>query len=289
MIYVLSILGYGDCLITLSLLEQSQIPAHDCVVVGSRVTTEVAHLLDRFDLSIVSLLPNRCSLFTLKTAIKKGEIRSLLADWRAIRQWGRGVLIPRDTVIVEKSDWRNRLLFSGAYELRQIARMDGAYLDRATELSHHFCTISLRSCATLEKKPQHLLVNPCAGSRGRSLSYSLINVMFRAAENEKVAVSLIDPDGSYKAFKDRAFRYIWAPTLTDSDRLLRDTDLYIGPDSFFMHLAYYRGIPFFAFFQRGNVYFAPPGMIEANNYMFFDEARDQRKLDSRLRNLLSGL
>ena len=99
-------------------------------------------------------------------------------------------------------------------------------------------------------------------------------------------VCLIDVDGRYAVLQSRIHTYLRRPSLNDAVMALREADRYIGPDSFFMHLAYYFRIPFLAFFRPTDMYFAPPGMLKQGNYITFSDAAHKDQLRRKLRTFL---
>jgi hypothetical protein len=284
MIYIFSLLGYGDCLITLSLLEQQPLMAKaKCVVVGTQVTVRVAALMRDPPSSILSILPDMASFYALK---KQGPFRAF-ADAVAVRKWGRQTLTSDDMLLFEKNDWRSGWLTPRKVAaVYKVPRRENVYVDRAQVLQNFCGPLILSPCETSSSRLKRLLLNPSSRQRSKILGAPIINAILAAAQDASVEVCLIDVDGTFKAWCDQVATYCSAPKLKDSAALLDAADCYIGPDSFFMHLAYYRKVPFFGFFQRGNVYFAPPGMLDAGNYAYFDEAQDISKLQIKLSKFL---
>lgn len=289
MIYIFSMLGYGDCLITLSLLEQQrhQEITDNYVVVGTKITSSVGELMREPPSSIVSLLPDVASFYVVK---EQGALRAF-ADAKTVRRWGRQIITSKDVIIFEKEDWRNRwLLPREVGAVWQVPRQSTAYLDRALLFQNVFdVSLKFRSCALPSTPPRRLLLNPSARHRERVLQPPVMKAIFDLTRDIGIGVCLIDVDGSFEDWRNEALEYVKSPSLNESKNLLDTADCYLGPDSFFVHLAYYLGIPFFGFFRQENMYFSPPGMIEAKNYIHFDEARDIEKFRTKLsRFLLAG-
>lgn len=279
MVYIFSILGYGDCLITLSLLEQQpDVVKTNWIVVGTKVTADVAKLM-RHPLSVLSVLSDTASFYTIK---EKGLLRAAV-DVLAIRRWSKQMLKHDDVLVFEKEDWRNAWLVPKKINsIRQVPRQENAYIDRARALQEFCPPLTLPPCKTLSNRPSQLLLNPSARHHSRTLKGPVIDAIIDAARNVRAEVCLIDIDGKFKEWRNQVALYRNSPELKESIALLEKTDCYIGPDSFFLHLAYYHKIPFFGFFYRQNMYFAPPGMINAGNYIYFDEAQDLSKLKAKL-------
>jgi ADP-heptose:LPS heptosyltransferase len=57
---------------------------------------------------------------------------------------------------------------------------------------------------------------------------------------------------------------------------MRAADLYVGADSFFLHLAYHFDVPMFAIVPSETAYFAPPGLAAAGGVLSLAQAAEQR-------------
>jgi hypothetical protein len=278
MVYFLSLLGYGDCLITLSLLEQQDRADSTCTVIGTALTARVLSLLERSPVPVVTLLPDMAAFYAIRT----NSLARIVSDVLTVRSWTCS-LTTDDVVVLENSDWRNRLLGIGrAGRVIDVPRRVGAYFDRASAFSALGGTVSLPSCAQPVDKARRLVLNPSARHRSRFLPPVVIEEALLAAKDAGVSVCLIDTEGTLGEWRRLVADYLVAPTLAESAAQLRAADRYLGTDSFFMHLAYYRRIPFLAFFHQANRYFAPPGMLETGNFMYFTDARSVLKVREKL-------
>jgi ADP-heptose:LPS heptosyltransferase len=75
-------------------------------------------------------------------------------------------------------------------------------------------------------------------------------------------IYMIDIEKKYQNFKNKVQYYLTNTTLQDVKNLINRCDLYIGGDSFLIHLAYYLKRNYFIFFYRENDDFLPPNVLE---------------------------
>jgi hypothetical protein len=285
MLYVMSILGYGDSLITLSLLERVGNPRPDCTVVGSDVTMRVASVLrDAPRCPVISILPDVAAFYTFH----KSGARAAIVDVLRVRRWA-DCIQPEDHVVMENADWRSRLLGLGrARALAHVPRESGAYTDRAVALGAYFTIPPFEPCARPVGTAKRLLFNPSARHRSRVVRPEIVASVIAQCDAASVEVCLVDPDGAFADWQGKVAEYLRAPALGRAAEALRSSDRYLGPDSFFVHLAYYYRVPFLAFFQSDNFYFAPPGMMALGNYLTFQDTNSSNVLSRKLTSFLAG-
>ena len=281
---VVSALGYGDCLITLSLLEQSARLGSSPHILGTQVTAAVSGLLNQ-QLPVEVALHDAAAFYT----VKSNGLRAGVSDWLRLRRKLADVSKPRDVIAFERNDIRTRSLLpcsrNGVY-----ARYSGrVYADRQAWVAKITGTApSWPALARPNSGMRTLLINPSARATNRCIAAATISHLLEIAKEQGWTVTLLDPCERYGTFRDTVTGYHPRPTLDQSAALLRATDLYIGPDSFFIHLAYYYDVPFFGFFFPHHHDFLIPGMEQAGNYLDFESARDRAQLQSALLRFVSG-
>jgi hypothetical protein len=280
MIYLASILGYGDCLISLSLLEGRD--AAPVQVVGSAVVRQVAPLLRQPPPAAELDLPGHAAFYLMRSASPLAAWR----DFRSFRRWSTRTLKPGDTLILEKPDRRNRFLVPRGCRVVDVPRTGAAYTDRAAVLAPHTGPRELAPAPPPLGRPRSLLINPGARMRFRMLPPTVVEEALRMAAGAGVATTLVDFEGGYAGLAPLAQAYLRAPPLAESAAALRRSDRFLGTDSFFMHLAYYYRIPQLAFFHTADTYFTPPGLAEAGGRCFFHEVDDSERLRAALGRLL---
>lgn len=267
-LHYVCLMAYGDALVTLSVLEDLPPEPGRWRVIGTRVTAQVSELL-RQPIPVVEILPDKAAFNT----IKERGVRAALADFGVARRALRHLTAPGDVLAFERSDLRNRGLLSRGRKGDYAARQDSAYSDRQDQASRLFGPRpAWQSVLPPARTVREVAVNPCARYRNRALSSTLIGNVLRLGGEQGWKLTLIDPCGEYGHLASSVSRYLPRPTLLDAAAALRRADLYVGPDSFFIHLAYYYRIPHFGFYHPANLYFLTPGMREQNNWCSFVEA-----------------
>lgn len=283
MIYVATLMSYGDCLITLSLIEKAGPAASEFRVIGTAVTRAVAGLMRRPPPMSAEIFDDVAAFYNVRTRGVAAAIRDLVH----FRRWAGHSLGATDTLILEKGGLRNRLLTSRRWcSVIEVPRAMGAYVDRERALRPFLGKLPWQPNPVARGVAHRLLVNPSARMETRVLSNSVIESVLNIASECGSEVCLIDVDGRYQALESRVHTYMEHPSLADAAAALRHADRYIGPDSFFMHLAYYFRVPYLAFFWPTDMYFAPPGLLEGGNYITYADAADANLLRAKLRMLL---
>ncbi|WP_024949027.1 glycosyltransferase family 9 protein, partial [Helicobacter pylori] len=106
------------------------------------------------------------------------------------------------------------------------------------------------------KNPKKILINPFTRSTDRSISLEHLQIVLKLLK--PFCVTLLDFEERYAFLKDRVTHYRIKTSLEEVKNLILENDLYIGGDSFLIHLAYYLKKNYFIFFYRDNDDFMPP-------------------------------
>nr|MBV6630651.1 glycosyltransferase family 9 protein [Oceanococcus sp. HetDA_MAG_MS8] len=267
-------MAFGDALITLSVLERAREQGAQFNIIGTGLTRQVSEQM-RFPLPIHSILPDKAAFNTVKERGVLAAVRDLgLAWWRLGRQTN-----PGDMLVFERDGIRNRLLVWPGRQGCYTPTGRSVYEDRRILLES---LLGVQCPWPSLRLPQHsvrrVVINPCARYRERWLSSKVIDNVVLLAKERCWKITLIDPCGQYLQYSGRVDTYLAKPKLADAVQALLAGDLYIGPDSFFVHLAYYFNIPHFGFFQPGHLVFQPPGMRETGNWLAFDQVEKYQML-----------
>lgn len=270
-------LAYGDCLLTLSQLEL-RTGSPDWRIIGTAVTRRVAELLDH-PLPVHEMLPDKAAFNT----IKERGISAAVRDYLHVRRELPRLTRAGDVLVFERAGWRNRGLVPAGRQAIYAQRSDSAYADRRDLVQSVFGgSFEWRAARRPADGVRQVLVNPCARYRRRWLSGAVVDNIIRLCAEHGWRLTLVDPCAEYGMHAASAARYIANPQLSEAAARLREADLYIGPDSFFLHLAYYYGVPHFAFFYTDNLYFMTPGMRELGNWATFAQAETYSELAPRV-------
>ena len=278
--YILSLLGYGDCLITGSIIENKRRAVVDVRLIGTRVSAESWSVLHA-PIEPDEIILNNIPAFYV---IKSKSLAKAYIDFRKTRAWVINNVQEKDTVIFEKApDLRNRLIMSGVdCEIVEIERRGGAYYDRSKALAPYYGLHQWPDCERLLNSPKTVLINPDAREVKRQIHGAHLYIMAKAFKKLGARICLLDYNGAYRFCKDLADDYVFKPTLKDAVSVLKSSDFYIGPDSFFTHLAYYLKVPQLAFFWKDNTYFEPPGLSRVGGVFYFDDLRDHGALEKKI-------
>ncbi len=286
MIYLITLLGYGDNLITGSILENKYIDSSKLTVVGSQVTQKVWRLLNK-PITPDYVIFNEIPAFY---ALREFGLSAALRDARIFRRWALESVDSNDSVIFEqRSSFRNICLLIGTGCKRiEIYRQKGAYTDRLDAISKDIEKHTWSDGALPRGISQRILINPTARSKIRSLNPGTINTIIEVAKITKSSISIIDMHGDLETFRSKVDNYLCNPSLEEAAAALRQADRYIGPDSFFMHLAYYYRVPQLALFWKSDTYFQPPGLLRQGGIYYFDDILDVSLIKRRLLAFMMG-
>lgn len=286
MIYVLSLLGFGDCLITYSIIERAGYQGDSIRIIGTEVTKQVASLV-RSPPPLESIIFSDVPAFY---AVRKHGLARALNDALTLRRRIKAITKPGDTVFFEKPPGiRNRWMVAGlGLTVLEVPCDTTAYLDRARSLAPVVGECSVRTTALPHQRARTLLINPSARIASKQLPIAAVRRIIQVSMERSLGVTLIDVDGTYAELEGNVSTYVKSPSLSEAARALRDSDRYIGPDSFFLHLAHYYGVPSLAFFLDKNSYFRPPGLQESGYLLLLDDLSDHKLVNKKVTEFLEG-
>lgn len=282
--YVVSLLAYGDSLITLSLLERIGAAQGRYQVIGSGVTCAVSQLM-RQPPPITKLLEGEAALYT----VKDNGIFRAAQDFKFLRTGFRKLAKPGDVFAFELPAGRSRALVPEGCGYEHPLASASVYDDR-----HQFISRLIENAGpwTPTARPatpiKRVLINPCARHSSRWLRPEVMESLLSIARRRDWHVTVLDPCGHHQVVRKHVDQYLTQSSLVDAAALLRESDLYIGPDSFFIHLAYYFRVPCFGFFLPHHLIYLLPGMRQLGNFIFFEQARSPAVLEKTLLHYVDG-
>lgn len=106
------------------------------------------------------------------------------------------------------------------------------------------------------KNPKKILINPFTRENDRNISLEHLKIILKLLK--PFCVTLLDFEERYAFLQDEVTHYRAKTSLEEVKNLILESDLYIGGDSFLIHLAYYLKKNYFIFFYRDNDDFMPP-------------------------------
>ncbi len=251
--HVACLLALGDNLITLSLLKEiASKQQQPLKILGTRLTLQIAKLLEcEKHFEIIPIFENIPAFYDLKKqgvflamkdflwllkAIKKHKIKHLVLEKQDFRSAFLAKFIPITTPNKEiKNVYQNRQeLFSQIY---------GHVFDNPPY------PMNL-------KNPKKILINPFTRSIDRSIPLEHLQIVLKLLK--PFCVTLLDFEERYAFLQNETAHYRTKTSLEEVKNLILESDLYIGGDSFLIHLAYYLKKNYFIFFYRDNDDFMPP-------------------------------
>lgn len=276
-------LAFGDSLISLSQLEDLPQSPH-WQVLGTAVTTQVSTIL-RSPMPVIELLGDKPAYNSIKERGVVAAVQDFLTVCAALRR----VTEPGDTVVFERRDLRNTLVLGQSRFAEYPHRTSSVYADRQELVRRVFGrSRPWRAASPPMAHVRTVVVNPSARYRRRWLSHRVVTTLLAETRRRGWRLLMIDPQEQYRELEGELAGYLPRPALAEAVACLRQADLYIGPDSFFIHLAYYFGIPHFGFFFPDHLDFLPPGSHEVGAWCTFEQASERQELASALDAYLSN-
>ena len=260
----MSLLAYGDNLISLSLLAKLKCKK-DVTLLGTGLTREVVEFIPDLDIPIVTLFERIPAFYDVNT---RGII-SAVSDWRALLKKLPAEAEQGGVFLLEKTDFRSVLLAKSiSPKVLGPEKGQNVYEDRRN-LIHAVLgeQVPLDEAARLRSLPQRVTINPASRVSAKAVAANTLGYLISYLKKHDVQVQLIDPNHEHAKLKDAVDSYHCNTSFHQAVELVRECDLYIGADSLFVHFAYHFGIPFLVLFNYKNIYFAPPGVEKQGNFL----------------------
>lgn len=255
--YYVSLLALGDNVISLSLLSKLK---GKVKVLGTNSTIKVAELMGLdSQLSITPLFDDIPAFYD----IRKQGLKKAITDIMAFRKFLKDNNIKK--LIFEKKDFRAYLLTLGLGVLWKGASLDENVYDSRKSIIEE----SLREYGQIQfdtymdfSSVQNVLIAPVSRLDEKCIKPEDLRALISVLKNKFIEIELLDYSGDYSDFKSDVDNYIHGTSLAEVKSLLLSSDLYIGADSFLIHLAYFFKKPFFVVFNKANEEFMTPATIK---------------------------
>ena len=269
----------GDNLISLSLLEK----LHERVnVLGTKDTKIIIKLLgleENFNVRVVfDEIP---AFYNIR---EKGFINALRDSLILLKYINNNNI---DKIVFEKNDFRSSILsliltkkvirtknnYKNTYKNRK-DNIEYIY-NKNIQLDKYRLEVSKEN--TINKK---ILINPLTSKLHRNIRHKHLKYIIDELNRNGFHICLIDIENRYQEFKDDVNSYLTNTTLDDVKELILISDLYIGADSFLVHLSYYLKKTYFIVFYQNNDDFLPPNA----NDKFYLKCNELDNFEENLKN-----
>jgi len=269
--YYVSLLALGDNLISLSLLKQLN---GKIDIIGTKHTSNIVKLMQLENkFNIVEIFDDIPAFYDIK---KKGIIRAIVDFYKLIKYINTQNF---NELIFEKKDFRTILIsfLTNVKIITPNCRNINVYKKRKElieNVSHKkisFYNYKLKLC-----NPKKVVINPLTRVELKNIKDKHLEYIINILNKNNYEIYLIDIENKYNKFKSLVKYYLTDTTLEDVKQLISQSDLYIGGDSFLIHLAYYLQKNYFIIFYIDNDDFMPPN-IEDDFYIKVHLVKDFEK------------
>ncbi|WP_104713909.1 glycosyltransferase family 9 protein [Helicobacter cetorum] len=250
------LLALGDNLITLSLLKEiANKQQKPLKILGTHSTLKIAKLLEcEKHFEITPIFENVPAFYDIKKQGVFLAMRDFYSLLKAIKKHHIKHLI------LEKQDFRSSLLTKiGGIQISTPPPQEikNVYQNRQKLFSQIYNHVfdSTQYSISLEN-PKKILINPFTRENYRNISLEHLQIVLKLLK--PFSITLLDFEERYLFLKDEVAHYYTKTSLEEVKNLILESDLYIGGDSFLIHLAYYLKKNYFIFFYRDNDDFMPP-------------------------------
>ncbi|GAA8266525.1 glycosyltransferase family 9 protein [Helicobacter pylori] len=247
------LLALGDNLITLSLLKEIAFKQQQPLkILGTHLTLKIAKLLEcEKYFEIIPLFENVPAFYDFKKQGVFLAMKDFLWLLKAIKKHQIKHLI------LEKQDFRSALLATFIPITTPNKEIKNVYQNRQKLFSQVYGHVFDNSSYPMNlKNPKKILINPFTRENDRNISLEHLKIVLKLLK--PFCVTLLDFEERYAFLQNEADHYRAKTSLEEVKNLILESDLYIGGDSFLIHLAYYLKKNYFIFFYRDNDDFMPP-------------------------------
>ena len=247
----------GDNLISLSLLEKLDERVN---ILGTKDTKTIIKLLgleESFNVRVVfDEIP---AFYNIR---EKGFINALRDSLILVKYINDNHI---DQIVFEKNDFRSSIL--SLILTKKIVRTKNnyknTYKNRKDNIEYIFnkniqlaeYTLEVSKENTINRK---ILINPLTKRVCKNIRHKHLKYIIDELNRNDFHICLIDIENRYQEFEGDVHSYLTNTTLDDVKELILISDLYIGGDSFLVHLSYYLKKNYFIVFYRNNDDFLPP-------------------------------
>lgn len=280
-----SFLALGDNLISLSLLEKTNQP-NKIGIIGTELTQKVASIMNREDVFDIEVLFSDVPAFY---DIKKQGIFAAVKDICKFRNYIKSNKVKE--VVFEKKDWRIFLLTVGlGLKVFSSNTYKNIYDNRRCLINEAYGHSIKNSMYDIFDKIRinKVAINPASRVAKKSIKADDLITIISFLSSYHFQVTLVDYEKRYISLRNNVDLYITNTTLEDMKDIIAMNDLYLGPDSFLIHLAYYLQKPFFVIFYDLQESFLPPVLQPSSNSILVS-AKSSLESDLRTKFQILGL
>jgi ADP-heptose:LPS heptosyltransferase len=267
-LYYVALQALGDNLISLCLLKELN---EDIEIIGTKSTSEICSLIVvGHQLSVDVLYDEIPSFYNFR---KKSAFK-IINDIIRFRRFVKSKKVK--TLIFEKNDFRIKILTFGlSVKTYSVDKFENVYLSRKKMLEECFGKKINFDFEFFEPTNyKTVLINPITRLKEKNITSEDLFKLICFLRQKSFFVQLVDYDGSYSKFNVCVDEYISGTSLSDISDLIKSCDLYLGADSFLIHLAYFYKKHFFIIFNHRNDSFLPPISLTLKNYIVISESED---------------
>lgn len=272
--YYLSLQALGDNLISLSLLAQLNIRVN---ILGTKHTKNIVKLIgleDKFAIQVV--FDDIPAFYDIR---KKGLVKAIKDLYRFIRYIQKHQILE---IIFEKKDFRSTLILFFTHARGYFpSQFNPKVYENRNELIENIYQqpINFNSYILKIENPKRIVINPLTRVEVKNIDHRHLNFIINELSKYDCEIYLIDIEKRYEEFENKVQYYRTNTTLEDVKQLINECDLYIGGDSFLIHLAYYLQRNYFMIFYRDNDCFLPPNITQE----FYIKAHESVDFDNELK------
>lgn len=268
-IYYVSLQAFGDNLVSISLLSQLDGKVN---IIGTKITENIINLVglnDKFNIKVVS--EDIPAFYHIRKYGVINAIKDVFSFRRNIKNSNIKVLI------FEKKDFRISLLTAGLnVKVYSSNNYNYVYNNRVDLIRNTYeKDVKLDYNINIKKEVRTVLINPVTRSERRDITKDNLYQVLSILKSHRIKVKLVDYSKEYSEFEGEVDQYFTNTTLEEVRDLLLSCDLYLGGDSFLVHLAYYYHKPYFIIFNyEYNRTFLPPFSQVNDNYIVISDSQE---------------
>jgi hypothetical protein len=267
-VYYVALQALGDNLISISLLSQLD---KKIQLLGTKHTENIVRLMEqeeKFEIKIV--FDDIPAFYDIR---KRGIVRAI-KDICKFRKYVKQHKIKE--LVFEKKDFRIKLLTLGLkINSYSASEFTNVYYNRGHLIQEAYQgKVKIDNLLDYSKNDRIVLISPVTRIKKKDITTEELNIILAVLKKRGFTIQLLDYSKEYKRFADQVDEYITDTTLNDVKHLIRSCDLYLGADSFLVHLAYFFKKPYFIVFNIENKTFLPPASEVADNYIVVDKSID---------------
>jgi ADP-heptose:LPS heptosyltransferase len=261
----------GDNLISISLLEQLDEKIN---ILGTKHTKNIVKLMNLEDKFNIKVIFNDIPAFY---DIRKQGVFKALKDFSKFVKYIRNNDISE--IAFEKKDFRSIMVsFLTNVKVHPTDNTNPkVYENRKENIEKVYKKkIVLNKYLLKIYTSKVIVINPLTRVEFRNIKHNHLKYIIDELNKNDYEVYLIDIEKKYQEFESEVQYYLTNTTLNDVKKLILKSDLYIGADSFLIHLAYYLKRNYFMIFYRDNDDFLPSNIsndfyLKANECSNFNE------------------